>query len=63
MSKVYEVENQLILRIPPEIAKRINDSMNKEDSKDPDCVELIPFYENPNDSDSLKFQYWIFWYN
>ena len=33
MSQVYNIENQVILRVPSEIAKRINDSIKKEDSK------------------------------
>ena len=58
MSKVYNIENQVILRVPSEISKRINDSIKNEDSKNRDFIELIPFYENLNDSDSLKFQYY-----
>jgi len=56
MSKVYDVENQLILRVPPEIAKKINESMAKIDNKETDFFEMIPFYEN-SESDSLKFQF------
>jgi len=58
MSKIYETENQLILRVPPEVAKKINESMNKMDDKqESDFLELIPYYENPQDQDTLKFQF------
>jgi len=43
MSKVYDVENQLILRVPPEIAKKINESMAKIDNKETDFFRNDPF--------------------
>lgn len=53
MSKVYESENQLILRVPIEIARKINESIER--GKDPDFIELIPLTEK-DDTEPMKFK-------
>ena len=45
MSKIFEHENQFIIRFPKEIADKINKSLaeNKEDDIN---IEIQPYFEN-----------------
>jgi hypothetical protein len=58
MSKVYEVENQVILRVPPEIAMKINNTISKGPQKaGEDMLELIPYPEkDENEKEPMRFQ-------
>jgi hypothetical protein len=58
MSKVYEVENQVILRVPPEIAKKINETMAKGPQRPgEDMLELYPYPEkDENEKEPMRFQ-------
>ena len=60
MSKIYNVENQLILRVPEEVGKQINqifESKAEEEKKEHE-VELTPMYERDKDgTEQLKFDF------
>jgi len=65
MSKIYNTENQVILRLPLEIARKVNSVIEKNEQppegaekvQNPeDFLELIP-YSDKDGSESQRFQY------
>jgi len=50
MSKIYQIENQVILRLPLDIARKVNQVMEQKDdtegaNKNLEAIELLPYPE------------------
>lgn len=56
MSKIFDYENQFILRVPESIADKLNKIIDNEDQKQ-NFLDLIPYVENDETGDCLKFKY------
>lgn len=51
MSKSFEIESQLILRVPDQVADQLNIMFEKEDSED--FVDLTPFICKSSEGEDL----------
>eukprot|EP01017_Pseudomicrothorax_dubius_P037194 TRINITY_DN541_c0_g1_i4.p1 TRINITY_DN541_c0_g1~~TRINITY_DN541_c0_g1_i4.p1 ORF type:complete len:154 (-),score=30.22 TRINITY_DN541_c0_g1_i4:294-755(-) len=59
MSKIFEFENQLLLRVPPTVAEKLNAALSTEQTEEaPPTLELTPFFAlDDENSESLRFKF------
>jgi len=52
MSRIFEVENQMILRVPENIADKLND-LFEDDKEDAEMIDITPCIVTNNENEDI----------